>query len=399
GERDVVRRSRDNVARLSSGPSDLLARVDLLRGHEHAAGLELDRHVVRNVERVQQALERSAQRAFANVADAARVDEETLLWILFNGFPDRVAQLNAAGAREGRMLGGTGVVLDAASVLHDEPLFVVLEADLGVRGEFSRARVRQASAIRREWLAEVAGDALRVERAVEWDELRERVVAKRRTLYEDLVLDEVETSEIDRVAAAQRVLEVAARDPLRSLEPSEGVQRLLARVQSLAQWMPELDWPVIDWQRIVEELEPWCDGVVSLAQLRALPLHEVVLAQLDRRQRDALDRHAPDSLTTPAGSNRRLDYVPGKPPVLAVRLQELFGQSTTPTVAAGRVPVLLHLLAPNHRVVQITSDLTSFWNTTYQEVRKDLRARYPKHAWPEDPWTAPPTARAKRRHP
>jgi ATP-dependent helicase HrpB len=102
-------------------------------------------------------------------------------------------------------------------------------------------------------------------------------------------------------------------------------------------------------------------------------------------------------MTTPAGSTRRLEYAPGKPPVLAVRLQELFGLSSTPTVAAGRVPVLLHLLSPNHQVVQVTSDLSSFWNTTYQQVRKDLRARYPKHSWPEDPWTAQPTARAKRR--
>jgi len=396
GERDVVRRAREHNARLSSGPSDLLARVDLINGHEHAAGLELDRNVLRNVERVQQQLERSAQRAFADVAPAEHADEETLLWIIFNAFPDRVARLNAIGAREGRMLGGTGIVLDEASVLHDEPLFVVLEADLGLRGEFLRARVRQASAIRREWLAEVAGGALRVENATTWDETRERVVATRRTMFEDIVLDEVEVSEIDRDEAAKRVLEIAARDPVRALAFSEGVERLMARISSLAHWMPELDLPKLDAARLVSLLEPWCGGVISLAQLRALPFHEVVLAQLDARQRSALDHHAPDSLTTPAGSNRRLDYTPGKPPVLAVRLQELFGLAATPTVAAGRVNVLLHLLAPNHQVVQVTSDLSSFWNTTYQQVRKDLRARYPKHSWPEDPWTAPPTSRARR---
>lgn len=397
GERDIVRRSREHSARLSSGPSDLLARADLLRGREHAAGLEVDRNVQRNVERVQQQLERAAQRSFAHVADAEVADEESLLWIIFTAFPDRVACLNASGSRDGRMLGGTGVTLAEESVLHDEPLFVVLDADLGARGEFLRARVRQGSAIRRQWLEEVAGSALRVERQADWDSERERVIARRRTLYEDLVLDEVELADVDRAEALRGLLEYAARDPARALELNEGVQRLFARINSLGQWMPELGLPALDARGLLATLEPWCANVTSLAHLRALPLHDVVLAQLDGRQRAALDQHAPDALTTPAGSNRKLEYIPGKAPVLAVRLQELFGLPQTPTVAAGRVAVLLHLLSPNYQVVQVTTDLSSFWNTTYQQVRKDLRARYPKHSWPEDPWTAPPTARAKRR--
>ncbi len=399
GERDIVRRSREHTARLSSGPSDLLARADLVMGRDHGAGIELDRNVVRNVERVQAQLERSAQRAFSRIANAQAADEETLLWIIFTAFPDRVACINTAGARDGRLLGGTGIALGDESVLHDEPLFVVLEADLGERGEFLRARVRQASAIRREWLAVVAGGAFHVENSLEWNTERERVIATRKTMYEDLVLDQVETSDVDPHAALRVVLEVAARDPERALDWSEAVQRLCARIGSLAQWMPELGMPSIDAASVVKTLEPWCEGVISLAKLRALPLAEVVLAQLDARQRAALDKHAPDALTTPAGSSRRLEYSPGKPPVLAVRLQELFGLAATPTVASGRIPVLLHLLSPNHQVVQVTSDLSSFWNTTYQQVRKDLRARYPKHSWPEDPWSAQPTARAKRRRP
>jgi ATP-dependent helicase HrpB len=108
---------------------------------------------------------------------------------------------------------------------------------------------------------------------------------------------------------------------------------------------------------------------------------------------------APESLSLPSGSTRRLQYELGKLPLLAVRLQELFGEPDTPTIANGRVKVLLHLLAPNHQVVQVTQDLKSFWNNTYPQVRRDLRGRYPRHSWPEDPWTAEPTARAKRRGP
>jgi ATP-dependent helicase HrpB len=397
GERDIVRRSRERAARLSSGPSDLLARADLVHGREHAAGIEVDRSVLRSVERVQQQLEQAARRAFSNLARAERPDEETLLRIILAGFPDRVACLDAPGAREGRMLGGTGVVLSEESVLHDEPLFVVLDADMGQRGEFLRARVRQASAIQREWLADIAGGALRIEDQCVWDAERERVIGRRRTLYEDLVLDEVETSQVDRAQAQRLVLEFAARDPLRALALSDSSERLLARIGALRIWMPELQLPELNAAVLLAALEPWCDGLISLAQLRALPLNDVLLAQLDVRQRAALEQHAPDALTTPAGSNRKLEYTPGKAPVLAVRLQELFGLANTPTVAGGRVPVLLHLLSPNSQVVQVTADLASFWNTTYQQVRKDLRARYPKHSWPEDPWTALPTARAKRR--
>jgi ATP-dependent helicase HrpB len=110
-----------------------------------------------------------------------------------------------------------------------------------------------------------------------------------------------------------------------------------------------------------------------------------------------LDEHAPETLRVPTGNRIRVDYAPGQPPVLKVRLQELFGQRNTPTIAAGRVRVLLHLLGPNYRPVQITEDLESFWRNTYPQVRKDLRARYPKHAWPEDPTSAAPVAKGSPR--
>ncbi len=161
--------------------------------------------------------------------------------------------------------------------------------------------------------------------------------------------------------------------------------------------MPDLGLPAHDDADLVTALEPWCEGKSSLEALRRVDLLEVLRGRLSHQQREALDRHAPLAMQMPSGMTRRLQYEPGKPPVLAVRLQELFGLAETPAVANGRVPVLLHLLAPNMQVVQVTHDLLSFWNTTYQQVRKDLRGRYPKHSWPEDPWTAQPTARAKPR--
>jgi ATP-dependent helicase HrpB len=411
-ERDIVRRvagpsaHRTPRGRIAAGSSDLLARADLVAGNDHGSGVEVDRNVLRNVERLERQLERATERASPgpNPAGTGPGDgldlEESLLRLVLGAYPDRVAALDSPAGRTGRMQGGQGILLSEESALDGEPLFVVLDADLGARGqqgERARARVRQASAIRREWLAELTPGALRVESAAGWDSSRERVVATRRTLYEDLVLDEVETSDLDPHAAVRRVLEEAAKDPARALAPGEHVERLLSRIASLAGWMPELELPALDLASLVLLLEPWCQGVVSFQGLRAVSLVDVIESQLDSKQRAALAKHAPESLETPAGTTRRLEYAPGKPPVLSVRLQELFGLAETPSVAGGRVHVLLHLLAPNHRVVQVTDDLSSFWNTTYAQVRKDLRGRYPKHSWPEDPWNAPPTARAKRR--
>jgi ATP-dependent helicase HrpB len=137
-------------------------------------------------------------------------------------------------------------------------------------------------------------------------------------------------------------------------------------------------------------------GRRSLEELRRAPWLDFLRGALSYPQQQTLDREAPERLLVPSGNRITLDYSSGRP-VLAVKIQELFGLAETPRVAGGRVPVLLHLLAPNMRPQQITDDLKSFWNNTYQQVRKDLRGRYPKHAWPEDPWNAVAQSRPQRR--
>ena len=140
-----------------------------------------------------------------------------------------------------------------------------------------------------------------------------------------------------------------------------------------------------------------CPGRRSFAELRRADWLAALQGRLTHAQRQAVEREAPERLEVPSGSRIALQYEPGRPPVLAVRIQEVFGLRDTPRVAGGRVRVLLHLLAPNYRPQQVTDDLASFWANTYPLVRKELRARYPKHAWPEDPWTAPPESRPRRR--
>lgn len=152
--------------------------------------------------------------------------------------------------------------------------------------------------------------------------------------------------------------------------------------------MPELNLPAFDNPQI-SELLPWlCAGCKSFAGLRRADWFGLLCSRLTHAQRTAVDREAPERLQVPSGSWLRLKYEPDRPPILAVRIQELFGLVDTPRLAAGRVRVLLHLLAPNYRPQQITDDLARFWANTYAQVRKDLRARYPKHAWPENPCAA-----------
>ena len=134
-----------------------------------------------------------------------------------------------------------------------------------------------------------------------------------------------------------------------------------------------------------------------MSELSAAAFGEALRGELDYRQQRALDEHAPVALAVPSGNSKRLEYSPGHPPVLAVKLQELFGLADTPRIAQGRVPVTLHLLSPAQQPIQVTQDLRGFWERTYPDVRRELKGRYPRHPWPDDPWTATPTARAKRR--
>ena len=162
----------------------------------------------------------------------------------------------------------------------------------------------------------------------------------------------------------------------------------LNRVRCLAVWVPELDLPAFDDHDLRSVLPAVCHGCRSFDELRKAPWLAHLQARLTPVQRTAVEREAPERIEAPSGSRIKLQYEPGKPPVLAVRIQEVFGLLETPRIARGRVPVLMHLLAPNMRPQQITDDLASFWKTPYHQVRKDLRRRYPKHPWPEDPWTA-----------
>ncbi|HYH46501.1 MAG TPA: ATP-dependent helicase HrpB [Thermoanaerobaculia bacterium] len=327
--------------------------------------------------------------------------EEPLLRALLAAYPDRLARRREPGSPRAVLVGGRGVILGDESAVRGPELFLCVDlaepagARPGAPASSSEARVRRASAVEAAWLPL---EQLSTGIELGFDPQRERVIAWKRTRYEDLVIAEAEVPVPANEATAQALAAAAAEHLDHALPLDDpAVAAFLARVRSLAHWRPELALPAFDEPEIRALLPALAAGRRSFADLRRAPLCDMLEGLLSRDQRAALEREAPEHLPVPSGSRIRLTYEPGRPPVLAARIQELFGLAETPRVAGGRIPVLLHLLAPNGRPQQVTHDLRSFWETTYQQVRKELAGRYPKHAWPQDPWTATPQRRPGRR--
>src|SRR5437660_768906 len=303
---------------------------------------------------------------------------------LFAAFPDRLARRRNPGGAKGVMVGGRGVRLAPTSGVTESELFVCVDVDAGQ----AETLVRQASAVARDWLPPE-----RIVTAVDvaFDADAERVTVRKRVRFDDLILEDVPANPTDE-AEMTRVLAEAAAARLERVRPPDDspAGRYRTRIRCLRAWMPELGLPAFDDDELREVLTWLCPGRRSFEELRRADWLAAFQARLTHAQRQAVEREAPERLEVPSGSALTLAYEEGRPPVLAVRVQELFGLRDTPRLAGGRVRVLLHLLAPNYRPQQVTDDLASFWANTYPQVRKELRARYPKHAWPDDPLDAVP---------
>jgi ATP-dependent helicase HrpB len=394
----------DRAGRQSTGGlSDVLDRLDRLVDAEAARFAPslrtrgIDPAAARQVAQLRDDLlgRRRGKQVQARV-DHDCEDEEILRWLLL-AYPDRVVKRRGSD-RTGLMVGGRGVRLARESVVGDVELFVALDARQDRRGGVLEVQVSLASAVRLEWLEEFFPDQIRRERLIRYDDARQRVESTSRLWYRDLLLREDSEPAAASPAASLalgQALKTRAGDLVRS---SAAAALWLARLDFLRTALPELSWPDFNDELLAELLESVCAGKASLAQVAATDFVPFLKGRLTPVQLRDLVESAPETITLPSGRLVRLAYEPGRPPNLAARLQELFGWTETPRLARGRVPVLLHILGPNNRPVQITSDLRSFWTTTYHQVRKDLRGRYPKHSWPEDPFHAEPSTGARRRN-
>ena len=381
---------------------DLFDRVLALQ-HFHATGNEtgvpglppLHPGAARGILRTAEQLYRLA----TEVASERAVDVEAAFrQALLVAYPDRLCRLRAGSPDRGRMVGGRGVRLDRSSRVRHEPWFLAIDIDDGS----SEVKVRLASAVERDWLADPALAAGRVQTTDEvvFNAARKQVEARRRQCWLDLTLDETPLAITDPVAAARLLAEEAAKQPAAvwpAVDSRAGCLLARARFLSRLDTYPQAGGsglpatlPPLDEVSLCARLSDLCHGLTTLAQVQQADWYGWLTTMLGYETVAAIDRLAPEALRLATGSQHPIDYQSGDQPRVSIRIQELFGTVETPRIVGGRVSLLIELLGPNRRPQQLTSDLASFWSATYPEVKKELKRRYPKHAWPDDPLTASP---------
>jgi ATP-dependent helicase HrpB len=317
--------------------------------------------------------------------------------VLALAYPDRVARQDPGNPRRYTLANGRGARLFDDSKLFGAPWIVASE----LRYDERDAMVQRGAPVDEAHLREA--DAARFTRETElaFNEANRALEAHEVERYDALVLARRRVPVPKDGRAAALLVEGIRRLGLDALPWTEAQRQWRTRVECLRGWLPDAGLPDFSDAGLLARLEdwlgPWLDGVTKLSDLGAAALGDALSAQLDHAQRRLLDEQAPVAIDVPSGRSLRLEYAPDAPPVLAVKLQEMFGAADTPRVAKGRVPVTLHLLSPAQRPIQVTQDLRGFWERTYPEVKKELKGRYPRHPWPDDPWNAPATHRAKPR--
>ncbi|MFI7811408.1 ATP-dependent helicase HrpB [Citrobacter werkmanii] len=324
-------------------------------------------------------------------------DSTQLPPLLARAFADRIARRRG---QEGRyqLANGMGAMLDAddASGRHEW-----LIAPLLLQGSASPdARILLALPLDIEALMQVCPELLQQSDTIEWDEAQGTLKALRRLRIGQLTVKVQPLAKPSEEELHQAMLNGIRDKGLSVLNWTPEAEQFRLRLQCAANWLPEYDWPAVDEDSLLASLETWLlphmSGVHSLRALKALNVGQALRGLLDWSMLQRLDSELPAHYTVPTGSRIAIRYHEDNPPVLAVRMQEMFGEANTPTIAQGRVPLVLELLSPAQRPLQVTSDLSAFWQGSYREVQKEMKGRYPKHVWPDDPANTAPTRRTKK---
>lgn len=400
GERDIRPETRvrfkdgNRGAKAFSGPSDVL---ELWERFEEgvavgARSAGLDTQALQSVERVRKQLVRLVEKKVAPPANHQARDEAMLLAVLA-GYPDRVAKRRRPKEPQVVLAEGGSATLDETSVVHDAELMVAVDAEERKGGVV----VRIASQVQPEWLLDLASDALTEIDEVQWNASSERAERITRLSFGQVVLEETRKPAEPDEATAKVLAEQAVSKGLAAFVDPEALQSFISRVALLKGAYPEASYPEVDEPWLKAVLGEACVGLRSFADLRDASLLSLLTAKLTPQQARLLETQAPERITIGAARSVRVHYEPGKPPWVESRLQDFFGSVDGPKVCGGRVSLVLHLLAPNHRAVQVSTDLAGFWERHYPAIRKELMRQYPRHAWPENPRTAaPPPPRPPR---
>ena len=391
---------RDLLRGIAAGKdADIRTRLELLRG-EGARGA-VDPAALERARRAATDLgQRLASGRREPGARHARHADAGLLLAL--AFPDRIGRRRGNQGASFTLSNGHGAAFVEMQPLARREFIVAVDLDLDAR--LRDARILLAAPLERAGLMEQFAGRIRAVDSIEWRS-REQAVGARRTLELDaLVLEEKPLLDAPAEAVRTAMLAGVRELGIAALPWEREARDLQARIEFLRAAPARAGaapWPAVSDEALADSLEtwlaPWLDGVTRREHLARVPLGDALRALLSFEQQRALEERAPASLTMPSGSRVRVDYQADDAPAVAVRLQEVFGLAATPRLDGGRVPVTLRLLSPAQRPVQVTRDLASFWRGAYREVRKDLRGRYPRHYWPEDPLAAAPTRGVRRR--
>ena len=386
-ERDLVRRAG------TERDPDIRTRLEMLRqgqGARTAASGALVR-VQRNAVQFQQLVGAHVGKAGSEVSPGL---------LLALAYPDRVARRRSEGSGRYLLANGRGAAFFGATGLSSQEFIVAVELDDRER----EARIDIAAPLDAADLETAFGALMAEAELVEWDARASAVLARRTRRLGALVIEDRPLQPIPSKLAVAAMLGGVRQMGLDALPWDTETRNLQARCQFAAslERVPHGPWPACDDATLLSDLEvwlpAWLKGMTRRDHLAKLPLLEALLERLSGPQRRALNELAPREVAVPSGSRIRIDYVDDHAPVISVRLQEVFGLAATPRIGGGSVPITLKLLSPAQRPVQITQDLAGFWKSSYLEVRKDMRGRYPRHHWPDNPLEAPPSRGAKRRH-
>jgi ATP-dependent helicase HrpB len=358
-------------------------RYALEQGPDQARRLGVRYAVAQQVDRLyRQFVDLARAEKLAVSPHPERFSAEALGKCLLVGFSDHLAKRADSGTLRCELVHRRHGVLARESVVQKSPLLVAAEIrEIQGRDEELLVLLSLATAVREEWLQELYPEDRRETPDLFFDPVMRRVIARHTLYFRDLALHTTQTHAApgDRSAAVLATEVLEGRCPLAHW--SHEIEQWIIRLNCLVNWMPELNLPRISPAEKRALIEQLCLGATSYREIKERPVAPIVKSWLSAKQKDLLDRFAPERIELPGGKRQKLSYAEGQPPVLSARIQDLYDVHGSLNICAGRVPVLIHVLAPNHRPIQITRDLSTFWQEAYPKIRQELRRRYPKHEW------------------
>ncbi|ELY2117366.1 ATP-dependent helicase HrpB [Vibrio parahaemolyticus] len=325
------------------------------------------------------------------------VDEDALPLVLSLAFPDRIAQQRANQFGRFALANGHGAECRPDDMLGGCEYLVAIDL---MRSHSNSSQIHLACELDVNILQTTFDSLFSTKEVVDWDEKKGRLVAEKQRKLGQLVIERVSLPNPGKEKMTQALLTYVRRQGLSRLNWTPAAESLLERIRCAVDWLPEQAWPMFDEASLLDSLDEWLEpymtSVASVKDLSKINLVEVLNARLGWPLNQHLDEWLPEHYQLPTGTKKRIRYQHGHEPVLSVRMQEVFGESTSPTVAIGRKRLVLELLSPAQRPLQVTSDLAAFWNGSYKDVQKEMKGRYPKHVWPDDPANHVATTKTKR---